>query len=987
MVHRIVERGGGDRAEGVGDRQAEGRLNARERISLASLILAAAALLASVLLISAPESAGYSGAIPWSAGSWLKPLTDVLSLGGLVHTARGTEIKDYAFHLAAGIALLVLAARALVSGLVPPARPTNKGVWFASQGFFLGWVVFSFASCAWTDDPAAAFGQSSLYLMGVAWALTVGWTLESRHVRAVLAILCIAAVAAAGLCLWYHTERNPEHRPGFPIGNPATLAALLLAGLMISGAWLAQGRVGVLPDKQRRWLLLSPLALAAVMMIVVGFRLADSRGAYLGLVAGVLAVVLVRVRPWIRWSVLVGLLLLVVAGVWYAASAPLDLAMARGETIRFRLYAWKYAAVLWSYRMISGFGAGAYPRIAGSLAVEDRALDPAAFMAELIEHAHNEFFEVFAEIGLLGGLLLVAGYVATFVAGGACLHEQAGRDRCWIRTALLASLAGLLTDGLLGPGLRLSVVPLVHYTILGLIWAECREATRRPETDRAARTAAWMQGLLRRRYVVAAAATVGAIVLLVLAQRNWLGVLGEYDAQRALDGGSPSAARQLAAPAAAQLLDPVRQLACAEIGVLGALGAAREEMARLVAATSSARSSGSARSDDGALESQRRAGLRVAEHTFTDAWALARRAPAFARVEGHRARAAELVAQLHSLGRPPEDRAAVEEWSGRAFQAWVALRGARPYDREALLAISNYLFPRDDASLLGDYIGLLRDALRSGAIDDLWSRALARAAEAASFESVLYGMVAAAAPYGPQSEANSLMISGAPEIHRVRARWRAAHGEFLDAADDARQAAAMYDALRRRLPGMRSIALSEQAEYQFAADPSAPEESITLMKTALDALPAISKQKRDDLARPLRLSLASYFAAAGREPEALDVLRAAEPWVDPEGSIAERYLDVVRRVLRRPAAVATRIDPQIVKRWLEGALRRRPADVEAWAWRAWLAVAAQDLAEVRQIFREARDAGIPPESLQRIIQALCQEFPDICEELRSAQSP
>jgi len=103
--------------------------------------------------------------------------------------------------------------------------------------------------------------------------------------------------------------------------------------------------------------------------------------------------------------------------------------MARGATVRLRLYAWRYAACCGRPARSAARGPAAYPRLAGVLAAPDMTLDPAAFMGEresIVEHAHNELFEVLTEIGLVGGVTFVAGLLATLFAGSALLRNCAG---------------------------------------------------------------------------------------------------------------------------------------------------------------------------------------------------------------------------------------------------------------------------------------------------------------------------------------------------------------------------------------------------------------------------------------------------------------------------------------------------------------------------------------------------------------------------------
>ena len=105
----------------------------RSLLSLLTLGLALLLLAATFFLMSPPRGESYPGAVAWREGSLLKHVVDLMSLYGSVATVRGVEIKDFAFHLATVAALLLLAGRALVSGLWPPERRTAKRAWFFNR--------------------------------------------------------------------------------------------------------------------------------------------------------------------------------------------------------------------------------------------------------------------------------------------------------------------------------------------------------------------------------------------------------------------------------------------------------------------------------------------------------------------------------------------------------------------------------------------------------------------------------------------------------------------------------------------------------------------------------------------------------------------------------------------------------------------------------------------------------------------------------------
>lgn len=73
------------------------------------------------------------------------------------------------------------------------------------------------------------------------------------------------------------------------------------------------------------------------------------------------------------------------------------------------------------------------------------------------------------------------------------------------------------------------------------------------------------------------------------------------------------------------------------------------------------------------------------------------------------------------------------------------------------------------------------------------------------------------------------------------------------------------------------MALFEQAQYQFQADPESPTTAADLLRQAIDALPIIQKQKGEALAFPYQVRLARYLAAAGDKPQADAILHRILP--------------------------------------------------------------------------------------------------------------
>lgn len=876
------------------DRTADAAVRLRSRFSTVVSVLAVALVAATFLLISPPDRAGYPGVIPWAPGSLLKTLTDLMSLEDVFPTARGVEIKDVAFYFTAAMGLVLLAVRALVSGLAPPQRQTARGAWFHAQVLLLGWVGLSALSALWAPDAGAAIGQSAMFGFLVGWAISVAWTLEGKDVPRVCWGYTIAAASAAALCVWYFYARNPANRPGFPIGNPSALAASILPALTITIAVAVGSAAQLLRDRANRdaWRRFSAAAICAVPLLWC-YLLADSRGAYLGLAIGAAGLLFLlsraRLRRWVVFALFVG----AAGAVAYFSAHNQEFTMARGDTVRFRIYAWQYAATLWGRRPIIGNGAGSFPQLSGIYTdyARDRALDPAAFMGESPEHAHNELFEVFTEIGLIGGLTFVGGFVATLVAASGLLQANHSPQRRWLFLGLVAGFIALMADALVGVSLRLPGVPAIFATLLGVIWALGRSVSKRAEGEHAR---SWLRRMLIRRYLIAAAAGLAALTAGTFAFRDTSGLQHEYAAFIHLKTGDGAAALRQAQAAEPLLIDPVRRLiVLAESEIPARLALASAAFNEFIAARQNQPASSPVAAAE--LQARRADAIARCQDAFDAATGLVRRAPTFGRPAAVQARCAEALAELYR----EVDVREWQKWSTTAWNAWIDNQFAHRYDPQTLLALCRYVYSIEPFPT-GTFIGLLRDVLRSGAPPREWNDWLRRGLAKPDFRETVDAFVAVAGPYGPSSELDALILSGAPEVYRLRAAIRAGDGDYHGAIEDVARALELYKSMRTRFPNLPMVALGEEAEYSFALDPTKPDAAIDLVKRALEAAPPIQAQKRLALQQPYLLNLARYELARKDEPAAD---RALQEIIPNPGDRARALLAIRARLLEEVPAL------------------------------------------------------------------------------------
>lgn len=892
------------------------------------------------------------------------------SLGGSVHTIRGVEIKSLAFQIAVALGLALLGLRLALNPVATTGEATSARMVRTAVLLLVLWVATSLASSLWAADASLARGQALLYALSLAWAAALAWTFNPRHLAPFLVGVTAVATLTAVLCIAYFNERNPFHRPGFPLGNPGLVSAAMIPGVC-AALGLAGAALGSAERRRRRRSWIAALAaLAALAPMLSCLWLSGGRGPAIALFSGLACAGVLLAPPF--WRVLLsgGAAAVVLgAGLLLYSISNTDLAMGRGASVRARVYAWQYAAHLWQTRPVSGCGAAAYPRVAGELAARDRELDPAAFSSEIVEHPHNELFEVLTEIGLVGGITFVGGFLATAAAA----YWRITRDRergaqRWLMLAPVAALAALVADALVGVNPRLPGGAALLTTMLGVVWAVARSGPRppldgAPQRPSSRSPAGWLPPTAA---FAAALAAAGASAF------DWIGVQHEYAADRREQRGDLDRALRLVDAAEQQMLDPVRRIAARQTALRLRLKAARAELDALE----------SGRVGDAAAW---HSAIERCRAVYDAALALRASVPSLERNDAIAATAAEWLAAIY-LHHGQTSLAA--EQRSRAERAWYAQRERTRFDRETAMAMLRHAAP------LSAQLALLRDALRFGEADGEWLDRLAAVSRSPDFEQALGAMVAAVSPLSTQAQPDALMVAAAPETYRLAAAYHAQRGQHESAVGAAAAAARLYRVLAPRLPDQAAMALAEQSDWIMAASIARAGEALAVLHEAQAALPAIQAQKLQALARPIVSRRVRALLAAGREGEArraaatlvvdanqalaVDTNRApgAPDDLRVDALIGEAYVTLLSMYVRKPTT------PDAAARaWAAAATRLAPGDVWSWGWSAWLHARAGESDAAATTLRTARAAGVPDDLIARIREGLCGEFPAACTEL------
>ena len=391
----------------------------------------------------------------------------------------GQRIGEAGLHLLCLCAFLAPAGAATGLGLLvlgfilaPPRRSSDSPLQALplppAVAIAVGLAAFVLVHTAWVvmGDPAAA---PDLWRAAGAWlALLIfvpfGWFLAQGPTR-IWRLLGLTLVGLIGGILWRldwaalmaNSEAYLGSRPGF--GFP-TIAFALYAGTAILGLVFLARRWWA-PGPSRVWRV--GLWALALVLLVEGFLIAQSRGSWIALVValplgGALAWRLgsqqTRTQAPRHRGLLLAAALVAIGGLVIAngglilerLSAELDtldtaLEEAPGDrprtSLELRLRAQVFGLTHWSQRPWLGWGAGS------SNPLMEADGDPGLREEGLIlRHLHNAYLELLVQFGVLGALLAAA-LMASLILG---VWQALGGGRCPpdLGVFLLAAFAFLL---------------------------------------------------------------------------------------------------------------------------------------------------------------------------------------------------------------------------------------------------------------------------------------------------------------------------------------------------------------------------------------------------------------------------------------------------------------------------------------------------------------------------------------------------------------
>jgi O-antigen ligase len=976
-------------------------------IVLVGLTLAGSGLLSS----SGRPTELPDGAREWREDSAFRALVEMLNLNYAEPTPHLTDIKSVVFGLGVAVAVLcagiAFASRPVgadtveesdtviadpASTVPTEALATKRHLHplLAAQVLMLAYMAWSFASMSWSAAPDIAFYGSVELALGVLWALVLAYGISRAAARfGTYALVGVGAVTAA-IVVAYVYERNSTLRASYPIGNATFLAACLVPVLLLAASILvAQVRDFGNPRRVRRVLIV--LACLGVGYVTAwAFALADSRGARVGLAAGFLALFFFAWAK--RGKIGVLLLALVLGGVgggWVARGATAPSTTGRDASLRVRLYGWGYALDLIGQRRLLGHGQGGYACKADALASGADVLNDPESLSAWIDHAHNEWLEVWTDLGSVGLVLVVGALGFTLLAGAAAVRAVPTVPMRWVLIGLLASLTALVVEEAAEVGLRFPGLPPVYYTIIGLIWAFCTPTA--PVS-----VARW------RRSGAVRAAGLGVAVLLgggaaYFSARDFQAARAQYEIRGALERLEWERAEDLAYTAAAYRLSPQRRLmalgeACAtyvHIAQVFKVNGLRRAETALEADPRDERLLGLAQQDLQLAEVSCHAGTELLK-------GLVRRAPDFynshwlqyglQRVRADIARARGEPAKAHTYDRDAAD-ALARELARRPYDinlaaTYVEARGlaAGPEEQWADVCV--------------EICEILARPLRYNRIQPLYDDTVARLVSVPDFRAVFLPLYERAIATPVASDPAQWESPWAPEMLRLAAlAWSKAGDEPLAVAALER-ACELYLAVKPRFALGCAVCFAELAERRLINNVLDPGPAISAARRALELAPPSNEGRQ--LVQGVTLALSTMQLAAGDEPAARKTLQEVAPQnadVVVNQALSARYTQLVSALMRNGGE----LHMDELRRWTMRAVELDEANETAWRHRADIAFRDHDDAECVRCLREARRRGAADDFIFQFVDIALRERPtsrplleysrELGAELQSASQP
>jgi tetratricopeptide (TPR) repeat protein len=346
--------------------------------------------------------------------------------------------------------------------------------------FFLGWNVLSLFFSSFRYASVEEIGKLLTYAF--LYFAVVNWVKKRENfIVMVFFILIVGAVLSLHGLFYYLKERTPVIISTFGNQNYFSAYLILLLPLVILTGIYNWGRQNFF---------FSSLIFILAYIVIFLIRIMDSQGAFLGIGASLLFLIILFRRqifnPKIRIPILAGLFALLLLGsVLFFQKLPqiktyVDNEIERG-TVGIRLKIWQGSLRMIKARPLMGWGTGTFYLVYPNFRVPEYFLNPHSVNAT--RHAHNELLEITAETGIIGVGLFLWLLATVFSKGIKTFYKKPLNLTNFLNAGLLAGVVALVTQNLTGVNFRFSASALYFYLFIGLISAECNLSEERKEGD------------------------------------------------------------------------------------------------------------------------------------------------------------------------------------------------------------------------------------------------------------------------------------------------------------------------------------------------------------------------------------------------------------------------------------------------------------------------------------------------------------------------
>lgn len=336
--------------------------------------------------------------------------------------------------------------------------------------FLLGWSILSFFFSSFGYASIEEIGRLLTYFF--LYFAVVNWIKKEKDLISVVVFILIvcSALSVHGL-FYYLKEKTSVITSTFGNQNFFSAYLILLLPLII---------LIVIYNWRRKNFLFASLMFILTGIIVFLVRIMDSQGAFLGIGASLLfLIVLFRrqiFKPKVRVLFFSGLFALLLLGtVLSVPKLPQIKAYINSEiesgTIGIRLKIWQGSLRMIKERPLTGWGTGTFYLVYPNFRIPEYFLNPHSVNAT--RHAHNELLEITAETGIVGVGFFLWLLATIFSRGVKTFYRNSLNLVNIIHAGLLAGIVALFTQNLTGVNFRFSASSIYFYLFLGLISVGC----------------------------------------------------------------------------------------------------------------------------------------------------------------------------------------------------------------------------------------------------------------------------------------------------------------------------------------------------------------------------------------------------------------------------------------------------------------------------------------------------------------------------------